>query len=76
MTRVKVPRELRRGDGGLNLATALQRGPFTGLARTRAFIHEFTERIYSPAYDNWTTSVHTGNTDGCGSIASVFGCLG
>jgi len=43
-TRVNIPRELCRGDGGLNLATALKHGPFTGLARPRAFIRELTER--------------------------------
>ncbi len=73
-TRVHVPREPRQGDGGLNLATALQYGPATGLAPTRAFIREFTERIYAPAYDDWTTLVHTGNTDGCDS-SSTFGCF-
>jgi len=70
-TRVNVPRELRWEDGGLNLATTLQYSPFTGFARTRAFIREFTERIYGPAYDDWTT-LHTGNTDGCGRTASLF----
>lgn len=65
-TRIRVPREPREGDGGLNLATALQYGPATGLARTQAFIREFTERIYGPAYADWATLIDTGNTDGCG----------
>jgi aromatic amino acid aminotransferase I len=63
-THVKVPHKPRPGDGGLNLTTALQYGPAIGLEHTRTFIHEFTERIYSPAYDDWTNIVDTGNTDG------------
>jgi aromatic amino acid aminotransferase I / 2-aminoadipate transaminase len=63
-TRVEIPHKQQPGDGGLNLTTALQYSPATGLERTRAFIREFTERIYSPAYDDWTTIIDTGNTDG------------
>ena len=67
-TRIEVPREPHPDDGGVNLSTALQYGPATGLPRTQEFIREFTERVYAPAYDDWTTLVHTGNTDGyvCG----------
>ena len=57
-------REKRADDGEVNLATALQYAPATGLARTQTFIREFSERVYASAYDNWTTLVHTGNTDG------------
>jgi aromatic amino acid aminotransferase I len=64
-TRVHIPREPRPGDGGLNLTTALQYSPATGHALLQKFIREFTERIYAPAYDDWSTLVHTGNTDGC-----------
>ena len=72
MTHVRVPLEPRDGDGGLNLATALQYGPATGLARTKAFFREFTERIYAPAYADWATLIDTGNTDGCGRSSFVF----
>jgi aromatic amino acid aminotransferase I len=68
-TRIRIPREPRPDDGGLNLATALNYGPATGHALMRAFIREFTERIYAPAYDDWNTLVHTGNTDGCVRLA-------
>lgn len=71
-TRIEVPRDPRTDDSGFNLATALQYGPATGLARTQAFIREFTERVYAPAYDNWTTLVHTGNTDGWSRIAKLL----
>ncbi|KAI0299111.1 PLP-dependent transferase [Multifurca ochricompacta] len=71
-THVGVPRSPRQGDGGLNLATALQYGPATGLARIQAFTREFTERIYAPVYNDWTTLVHTGNTDGWSRIARLL----
>ncbi len=71
VARVEVPRTPLPDDGGVNLATALQYGPATGLARTRAFIREFTERVYAPAYDDWTTLVHTGNTDGYAVLVDV-----
>ena len=69
-----MPREPRPDDGGLNLATALQYAPATGLKRTQEFIREFMERVYAPAYDGWTTLIHTGNTDGFAVlIVAVFG---
>jgi aromatic amino acid aminotransferase I len=67
--RIHIPRDPRPGDGGLNLTTALKYGPATGHALLRAFIQEFTERIHAPVYDDWTTLVHTGNTDGCVRLA-------
>ncbi|KAH9174517.1 pyridoxal phosphate-dependent transferase [Lactarius sanguifluus] len=71
-TRIEVPREPRPDDGGVNLAAALQYGPATGLPRLQKFIQEFTERVYAPGYDNWTTLVHTGNTDGWSRIAKLL----
>jgi aromatic amino acid aminotransferase I len=73
-TCVQIPREPHQGDEGLNLATALQYGPATGMTRTQAFIREFTERIYAPAYSDWTTLVHAGNTDGCGLFCPLWAC--
>ena len=63
-TRAEIPHKPRPGDGGLNLTTVLQYGPATDLECTRTFIHELTERICSPAFDDWTTIVDTGNADG------------
>ena len=63
-THIEVPHDPHPDDGGVNLSTALQYGPATGLPRTQEFIHEFTERVYAPAYHDWTTLIHTGNTDG------------
>ena len=70
-TRVEVPREPRRGDGGLNLANALQYSAATGLVPLQTLIREFTERVYDPAYADWTTLVDTGSTDGCGHFFST-----
>lgn len=64
MMRIEVPRLPRPDDGDVNLARALQYAPATGLARTQKFIREFAEHVHAPAYDDWTTLVHTGNTDG------------
>jgi aromatic amino acid aminotransferase I len=48
----------------LNLATALQYGLSRGLPQLQQVVHEFTRTVYKPAYSNFTTMVHTGNTDG------------
>jgi hypothetical protein len=56
-TRVRIPRKSRQGDGGLNLATVLEHGPTMVLTRIQAFVREFTERVYAPAYADWTTLV-------------------
>lgn len=71
-TRIEVPREPRPDDGGVNLASALQYGPATGLPRLQKFIQEFTERVYAPGYENWTPLVHTGNTDAWGRISKLL----
>ncbi|KAH9046759.1 pyridoxal phosphate-dependent transferase [Lactarius hengduanensis] len=71
-TRIEVPREPRPDDGGVNLAAALQYGRATGLPRLHKFIQDFTERVYAPGYDNWTTLVHTGNTDAWGRISKLL----
>ncbi|KAI0265959.1 PLP-dependent transferase [Gloeopeniophorella convolvens] len=69
---IDIPRAPRAHDGGLNLATALQYGPATGLARTQAFLRAFTARVHAPRARGWTTLVHTGNTDGWGRVARVL----
>ncbi|KAF5322822.1 hypothetical protein D9619_000291 [Psilocybe cf. subviscida] len=48
----------------INLASALQYGVSRGLPQLDAFIKAFTAAVYRPAYANWTTLAHTGNTDG------------
>lgn len=36
----------------------------SGLPQLKEILHEFVEKVYQPAYGNWTTLIHTGNTDG------------
>jgi aromatic amino acid aminotransferase I len=39
-------------------------GAATGLVQLQEVITEFTTKVYQPAYKNFKTLVHTGNTDG------------
>lgn len=48
----------------INLAKALQYGTARGIPQLDTFIKAFTTTVYRPAYANWTTFMHTGNTDG------------
>lgn len=50
--------------GDLSLSTALQYGPALGLVQLQKVIHDFTANVYQPAYEDFTTLVHTGNTEG------------
>ncbi|KAF8974320.1 pyridoxal phosphate-dependent transferase [Flammula alnicola] len=48
----------------VNLAVALQYGLAKGLPQLQKVIQEFTSNVYRPAYTNFTTLLHDGNTDG------------
>ena len=48
----------------VNLAAALQYQPATGLPALQTIIHEFSSKVYQPAYRNFATLVNIGNTDG------------
>ena len=48
----------------VNLATALQYGTGQGLIALQDFTKEFIEKVYQPAYSDWTMLISTGNTDG------------
>ncbi|KIY42913.1 PLP-dependent transferase [Fistulina hepatica ATCC 64428] len=50
----------------INLAVSLQYSLATGMPQLSKVIREFTEKVYRPAYSNFQTLVHTGNTDGWG----------
>ncbi|KAF8076347.1 pyridoxal phosphate-dependent transferase [Lyophyllum atratum] len=54
--------------GELNLAEALQYSMATGIPSLQSFFKEFTERVYQPAYANYTTLAHIGNTDGWAKV--------
>ncbi|KAF9569073.1 PLP-dependent transferase [Agrocybe pediades] len=51
-------------EGDVNLAVALQYGLSKGLPQLQAIINEFSSKVYRPAYANFTTILHAGNTDG------------
>ncbi|KAI0041417.1 PLP-dependent transferase [Auriscalpium vulgare] len=71
-TRVVVPKAPSPGDDGMNLSAALQYSPATGILKVQKFIRMFTERVYEPAYSDWTTLIHTGNTDGWSRLAKML----
>lgn len=48
----------------IDLATSLQYSTIKGLPQLSAICTEISNRIYQPAYANFTTLVHAGNTDG------------
>jgi len=47
----------------ISLSVALQYGMATGLVPLQKIIKEFSGKVFQPAYENFTTLVHTGNTD-------------
>ncbi|KAF8915874.1 pyridoxal phosphate-dependent transferase [Mucidula mucida] len=55
--------------GDLNLAQLLQYSPATGDSHLADIVKEFTDKVYQPAYKNYTTLVSAGNTDGWGRAA-------
>ncbi|CDO75895.1 hypothetical protein BN946_scf184523.g4 [Trametes cinnabarina] len=60
---ITIPKFPERPED-VNLATALQYGTATGLPQLQKFINDFVKNVYQPAYEDWTTLVQTGNTDG------------
>jgi aromatic amino acid aminotransferase I / 2-aminoadipate transaminase len=50
--------------GDLCLATTLQYSPAVAIPQLQQIIYDFTARVYQPAYEDFTTLIHTGNTDG------------
>jgi aromatic amino acid aminotransferase I / 2-aminoadipate transaminase len=50
------------------LAAALQYHPATSQPWLQDLINEFTAKVYRPAYSDFATLMHTGNTDGCASL--------
>jgi aromatic amino acid aminotransferase I len=35
----------------------------SGLPQLQKFVKEFSDKVYQPAYSNYTTLLHAGNTD-------------
>ncbi|KAJ7047399.1 pyridoxal phosphate-dependent transferase [Mycena alexandri] len=61
-TPVTVPKYPVRPED-INLATALQYGMSAGLPQLQKIVKEFSDKVYSPAYENYTCLLHAGNTD-------------
>ncbi|TFK43565.1 PLP-dependent transferase [Crucibulum laeve] len=51
-------------SGDISLSTALQYSMAAGIPQLQRIMKEFTDKVYKPAYSNYATIVHTGNTDG------------
>jgi aromatic amino acid aminotransferase I / 2-aminoadipate transaminase len=61
-----------RPHGFNNLTNDCNTGMATGLPQLIKVQREIVEKIYQPAYSNWATLVHTGNTDGWSKIVNTF----
>jgi aromatic amino acid aminotransferase I len=55
----------------VNLAAALQYQPAAGLPALQTIVHEFSSKVYQPAYQNFATLVNIGNTDGLVSFSAL-----
>ncbi|CCL98270.1 uncharacterized protein FIBRA_00264 [Fibroporia radiculosa] len=55
----------------VSLAVALQYGGI-GLRQLQAFLNEFVEKVYQPAYSDFSILVHTGNTDGWSRVMQTL----
>ncbi|VDC08029.1 unnamed protein product [Peniophora sp. CBMAI 1063] len=60
------------GDNGLNLTKALQYNPVRGLDYVAATINDFAARAFQPAYADFKTLLHTGNTDGWSRVLQIL----
>ncbi|KIK59151.1 hypothetical protein GYMLUDRAFT_44904 [Collybiopsis luxurians FD-317 M1] len=58
--------------GDINMGTALQYGPATGLPQLQDILREFVGKVFQPAYGNWTTLMHAGNVDGWGKVVQTI----
>ncbi|KAJ7700049.1 pyridoxal phosphate-dependent transferase [Mycena rosella] len=61
-TSVTIPKYPLRPED-INLATALQYGLSGGLPQLQKIVKEFTDKVFQPGYENYTTMLHAGNTD-------------
>ncbi|KAF5393629.1 hypothetical protein D9757_000057 [Collybiopsis confluens] len=70
-TSFTVPKYSRQ-TGDLSLETGLQYSLAKGLPQLDQILHEFVSKIFQPGYSNWTTLVHTGNTDGWSKVVQTI----
>ncbi|GJJ07013.1 hypothetical protein Clacol_001211 [Clathrus columnatus] len=56
----------------IDMAHALQYSSAGGTTQLQAFFREFTQKVYTPAYADWITLAHCGNTDGTTRCFATF----
>ena len=59
-------------DGDLNLAALLQYTPTIANPQLEKIMYEFSTKVFKPAYADYTTLVHTGNTDGSVDFIYIY----
>jgi aromatic amino acid aminotransferase I len=62
-TSIEIPRYANT-PGGLDLATILQYTLASGHPKLKEFAKAMADRVYRPAYSDYTVLAHVGNTDG------------
>ncbi|KAJ6599100.1 pyridoxal phosphate-dependent transferase [Mycena vulgaris] len=70
-TSITVPKYPVRPED-INLATALQYGLSSGIPQLQKIVKEFTDKVYKPGYENYTTLLHAGNTDGWSKVVTTL----
>lgn len=68
---ISIPKYPENPDD-VNLAVALQYGMAQGLPQIQKITYEFSKTVYRPAYANFATTVHDGNTDGWGKSVTTL----
>jgi len=68
-----IPRRLQANDASkLELKTALQYSPITGLPVAEKIIHDWVARVHKPAYNNWETLIDVGASSGWSSSLTIL----
>lgn len=68
---VSIPK-FPEAPGDVNLAVALQYGTATGIPQLQKFIKDFVDKVYQPAYSDYSILVQTGNTDGWSRVMQTI----
>ncbi|KAJ7604554.1 pyridoxal phosphate-dependent transferase [Mycena polygramma] len=70
-TSVTIPKYSVRPED-LNLATALQYGMSSGLPQLQKIVKEFSDKVYTPGYENYQILLHAGNTDAWNKVVTTL----
>ncbi|KAG8813589.1 hypothetical protein FRC18_002391 [Serendipita sp. 400] len=62
--RLVVPKWPSHSSEDVNISRALQYDLARGLQVLQEYLHDYSKRFFKPAYRDFATLVHTGNTDG------------